>query len=69
MVVTTRSGSDSEADPAEVSGDTVGAESGQAAMWARLTDILERLAVPQEPARPHFKAPRYNGTGDVEMFI
>ena len=69
MVVTTRSGSDSEADPTEVSRDTVGSESGQMAMWARLTDILERLAVPQEPAIPHFKAPRYNGTGDVEMFI
>ena len=53
----------------EVSRDTVGSESGQMAMWARLTDILERLAVPQEPAIPHFKAPRYNGTGDVEMFI
>ena len=69
MVVTTRSGSYSEADPTAVSGDTGGAESGQAAMWARLTDILERLAVPQEPATPHFKAPRYDGTGDVETFI
>ena len=69
MVVTTRSGSDSEADPTEVSGDTVGAESGQAAMWARMTDILERLAITREPATPQFQAPHYDGTGDVETFI
>ena len=37
----------------------------------RLTEILERLAVrPQLPAlAPQFKAPQYNGQGDIEYFI
>ena len=69
-MVATRSGSsDSDADPMEAGGDTVGAESGQTAMWDRLTDILERLAMPQRPATPCFKPPHYDGTGDVETFI
>ena len=67
MVVTTRSGS--ESDPPAESQDTVEAEAGQAAMWARMTDILERLAMPREPVTPPFKAPHYDGTGDVETFI
>ena len=68
-MVVTRSGSDSETDPVEAEENTVGAEFGQTAMWDRLTDILERLAMPQGPATPHFKPPRYDGTGDVETFI
>ena len=68
-MVVTRSGSDSETGPVEAEENTVGAESGQTAMWDRLTDILERLAMPQGPATPHFKPPRYDGTGDVETFI
>ena len=69
-MVATRSGSsDSDADPMEAGRDTVGAESGQKAMWDRLTDILERLAMPQGPAKPCFKPPHYDGTGDVETFI
>ena len=34
----------------------------------RLMEVLEWLAIPQAPT-PHFKAPRYDGTGDVETFI
>ena len=69
-MVATRSGSsDSDADPVEAGGDTVRAETDQTAMWDRLTDILEPLAMPQRPATPCFKPPRYDGTGDVETFI
>ena len=68
-MVVTRSRSDSDTDLVEAGEDTVGAESGQTAMWDRLTDILERLAVPQGPATPCFKPPCYDGTGDVETFI
>jgi hypothetical protein len=34
----------------------------------KLAEVLERLAVPRAPA-PTFKPPRFNGTGNVEIFI
>jgi hypothetical protein len=34
----------------------------------RLTEALERMAVPRAPA-PAFKPPRFSGTGNVEIFI
>ena len=38
---------------------------------ARLLEVLERLAIrPMPPAHiPQFKAPQYNGQGDIENFI
>ena len=42
----------------------------ETAMLGRLTDILERMwDAPRPEARPHFKAPQYEGSGDIDYFI
>ena len=46
----------------------VDAEPAPQPILDRLMEALERLALPQAPT-PCFKAPRYDGTGDVETFI
>jgi hypothetical protein len=42
---------------------------GEAGMMGRLADVLDRIwQEPRSEARP-FKAPKFNGTGDVEYFL
>ena len=57
------------------SSDRMGEESGMARMIERLTETLERTLANQQPAAPIiqyrevFKAPEYDGTGNVDYFV
>ena len=55
--------------------DRIGEDAGMARMIERLTETLERTLANQQPAAPiiqyrdAFKAPEYDGTGNVDYFV